>query len=49
VTEDPGPLVALGLWVRTGPQRDAGEAARFPEHLLFKGTARYSAIEISER
>ncbi|MFN8162015.1 MAG: pitrilysin family protein [Solirubrobacterales bacterium] len=44
--------VALGLWVRTG-SRDESEGqfglSHFLEHLLFKGTARYSAIEISER
>jgi predicted Zn-dependent peptidase len=43
--------VALGLWVRTG-SRDETQAqagvSHFLEHLLFKGTARYSAIEISE-
>jgi predicted Zn-dependent peptidase len=43
--------VALGLWVRTG-SRDEGPGqeglSHFLEHLLFKGTARYSAIEISE-
>ena len=44
--------VALGLWVRTG-SRDEGEGqeglSHFLEHLLFKGTERFSAIEISER
>ena len=44
--------VALGLWVRTG-SRDEGPGqeglSHFLEHLLFKGTERYSAIEISER
>jgi predicted Zn-dependent peptidase len=43
--------VALGLWVRTG-SRDETPAqsgvSHFLEHLLFKGTKRYSAIEISE-
>ena len=43
--------VALGLWVRTG-SRDEGPGqeglSHFLEHLLFKGTKRYSAIEISE-
>jgi predicted Zn-dependent peptidase len=43
--------VALGLWVRTG-SRDETEAqsgvSHFLEHLLFKGTKRHSAIEISE-
>src|SRR5215204_4471622 len=43
--------VALGLWVRTGSRDETVEQAgvsHFLEHLLFKGTARYSAIEISE-
>jgi predicted Zn-dependent peptidase len=43
--------VALGLWVRTG-SRDEGPSeagvSHFLEHLLFKGTERHSAIEISE-
>jgi len=44
--------VALGLWVRTGSRdetRAQAGVSHFLEHLLFKGTARYSAIEISER
>jgi predicted Zn-dependent peptidase len=44
--------VALGLWVRTGSRNEApGQAglSHFLEHLLFKGTPRFSAIEISER
>jgi predicted Zn-dependent peptidase len=43
--------VALGLWVRTGSRNETQPQAgvsHFLEHLLFKGTARYSAIEISE-
>jgi predicted Zn-dependent peptidase len=44
--------VALGLWVRTG-SRDEGSGqeglSHFLEHLLFKGTERFSAIEISEK
>jgi predicted Zn-dependent peptidase len=43
--------VALGLWVRTGSRDEApGEfgVSHFLEHLLFKGTERHSAIEISE-
>src|SRR4051794_37448655 len=43
--------VALGLWVRTGSRNEQPEQAgvsHFLEHMLFKGTARYSAIEISE-
>jgi predicted Zn-dependent peptidase len=44
--------VALGLWVRTGSRNETPAQAgvsHFLEHLLFKGTARHSAIEISER
>jgi predicted Zn-dependent peptidase len=44
--------VALGLWVRTGSRNETAPQAgvsHFLEHLLFKGTARYSAVEISER
>ena len=43
--------VALGLWVRTGSRDETPARAgvsHFLEHLLFKGTERYSAIEISE-
>jgi predicted Zn-dependent peptidase len=43
--------VALGLWVRTGSRDEAPPQAgvsHFLEHLLFKGTERHSAIEISE-
>ncbi len=43
--------VAVGLWVRTGSRdEDPAQAgvSHFLEHLLFKGTERYSAIEISE-
>jgi predicted Zn-dependent peptidase len=43
--------VALGLWVRTGSRDESPEEAgvsHFLEHLLFKGTERHSAIEISE-
>jgi predicted Zn-dependent peptidase len=43
--------VALGLWVRTGSRDEADREAgvsHFLEHLLFKGTERYTAIEISE-
>ncbi|MDQ3572476.1 MAG: insulinase family protein [Actinomycetota bacterium] len=43
--------VALGLWVRTGSRDEApGQEglSHFLEHLLFKGTRRYSSIEISE-
>jgi predicted Zn-dependent peptidase len=44
--------VALGLWVRTGSRNETEAQAgvsHFLEHLLFKGTERFSAIEISER
>ena len=44
--------VALGLWVRTGSRDETPAQAgvsHFLEHLLFKGTDRFSAIEISER
>ncbi len=43
--------VALGLWVRTGSRDEvAGQEglSHFLEHLLFKGTPKHSAIEISE-
>jgi predicted Zn-dependent peptidase len=43
---------ALGLWVRTGSRNETPAQAgvsHFLEHLLFKGTERYSATEISER
>ncbi len=54
VTEDVPSVrsVALGLWVRTGSRderRGQFGLSHFLEHLLFKGTKRYSAIEISER
>src|SRR4051794_32517080 len=44
--------VALGLWVRAGSRDETPAQAgvsHFLEHLLFKGTPRFSAIEISER
>jgi predicted Zn-dependent peptidase len=43
--------VALGLWVRTGSRNETPAQAgvsHFLEHLLFKGTAHFSAIGISE-
>jgi len=43
--------VALGLWVRTGSRDETPAQAgvsHFLEHMLFKGTERHSAIEISE-
>ena len=44
--------VALGFWVRTGSRDETPAEAgvsHFLEHLLFKGTERFSAIEIAER
>jgi predicted Zn-dependent peptidase len=44
--------VALGLWVGTGSRNEAREQAgvsHFLEHLLFKGTPRYSAVELNEQ
>jgi predicted Zn-dependent peptidase len=44
--------VALGLWVRTGSRNETVPQAgvsHFLEHLLFKGTERFSAIEIAEK
>jgi predicted Zn-dependent peptidase len=43
--------VALGMWIRTGSRDETPAQAglsHFLEHLLFKGTKRYSAIEIAE-
>jgi predicted Zn-dependent peptidase len=43
--------IALGLWVRTGSRdEDSAHAgvSHLLEHMLFKGTERHSAIEISE-
>lgn len=43
--------IALGMWVRTGSRDETPAQAglsHFLEHLLFKGTKRYSAVEISE-
>ena len=43
--------VALGLWVRTGSRDEShGQegVSHFLEHLLFKGTERHDAIQISE-
>ena len=43
--------VALGLWVRTGSRDETPAQAgvsHFLEHMLFKGTEKHSAIEISE-
>jgi predicted Zn-dependent peptidase len=43
--------IALGLWVRAGSRDETPEEAgisHFLEHLLFKGTDRYSSLEIDE-
>jgi predicted Zn-dependent peptidase len=43
--------VALGLWVKTGSRNETPVQAgvsHFLEHMLFKGTEKHSAIEISE-
>jgi predicted Zn-dependent peptidase len=43
--------VALGFWVRTGSRNETPAQAgvsHFLEHMLFKGTERHSAVEISE-
>ncbi len=43
--------VALGFWVRTGSRDESPAQAglsHFLEHLLFKGTARFSSLEIDE-
>ena len=43
--------IALGFWVRTGSRNETVEQAgisHFLEHLLFKGTDRFSSIEIDE-
>src|ERR671926_346728 len=43
--------VALGFWIRTGSRDEDVEQAgisHFLEHLLFKGTDRFSSLEIDE-
>jgi predicted Zn-dependent peptidase len=43
--------VALGLWVRTGSRNESQAQeglSHFLEHMLFKGTEKHSAIQISE-
>jgi predicted Zn-dependent peptidase len=43
--------VAVGLWVRTGSRNETWEQAgisHFLEHLLFKGTDRFSSTEIDQ-
>ena len=44
--------VALGLWVGTGSRDETPAQAgvsHFLEHLLFKGTKRYTAVELNEQ
>src|SRR5947207_13093409 len=43
--------IALGLWIRTGSRDETVEEAgvsHFLEHLLFKGTKRFSSAEIDQ-
>jgi predicted Zn-dependent peptidase len=43
--------IALGFWVRTGSRDETSEQAgisHFLEHLLFKGTDRFTSLEIDE-
>src|SRR3954452_17346724 len=43
--------VALGFWIRVGSRDEADTQAgifHFLEHLLFKGTDRFSSLEIDE-
>ncbi|MDQ3935347.1 MAG: insulinase family protein [Actinomycetota bacterium] len=43
--------IALGLWIGTGSRnetREQGGISHFLEHLLFKGTDRYSSVEIDQ-
>jgi predicted Zn-dependent peptidase len=43
--------IALGFWIRAGSRDEGGEQAgisHFLEHLLFKGTERFSSFEIDE-
>ena len=43
--------IALGFWIRTGSRNETPEQAgisHFLEHLLFKGTDRFSSTEIDE-
>jgi len=43
--------IALGFWVRAGSRDESGEQAgisHFLEHLLFKGTDRFSSLEIDQ-
>src|SRR5213593_3274848 len=43
--------IALGLWIRTGSRDETPAQAgvsHFLEHLLFKGTARFTSVEIDQ-
>jgi predicted Zn-dependent peptidase len=43
--------VAIGFWVKTGSRNESlpqNGISHFIEHLLFKGTERYSAVEIAQ-
>ncbi len=43
--------IALGFWIRAGSRDEGGEQAgisHFLEHLLFKGTERFSSLQIDE-
>jgi predicted Zn-dependent peptidase len=43
--------IALGFWIRVGSRDESSEQAgisHFLEHLLFKGTERFSSLEIDE-
>ena len=43
--------IALGFWIRAGSRDEVVEQAgisHFLEHLLFKGTKRFSSLEIDE-
>jgi predicted Zn-dependent peptidase len=43
--------VAIGMWIGAGSRDETGECAgisHFIEHLLFKGSSRYSAVEIAQ-
>jgi predicted Zn-dependent peptidase len=43
--------IALGLWIATGSRNESGEQggiSHFLEHLLFKGTDRFSSVEIDQ-
>ncbi|WP_379126633.1 M16 family metallopeptidase [Paenibacillus sp. sgz500958] len=47
-----GRSVSFGIWVKTGSRNEAPEnngVSHFVEHMLFKGTERFSAKEIAEQ